>query len=124
MGKKTKQEIYRQGDIMLKRVGRTPKLTPVDNGNVIAFGEATGHKHWFDTPEPAYFKGNDGEEYVVLIEDTALIHSGPDNKPVWLKEEAKEKDLHVALNIPTGKYIVRREKDYDPFTELTPQVAD
>jgi len=43
---------------------------------------------------------------------------------MWLKEEAKEKELHVALNIPAGKYIVRREKDHDPFTEQDFMVGD
>ena len=84
----------------------------------------TGHRHWFDTDKPVVFEDEGADQCVILDEDTVLIHSGPDGEPVWTKEEAQKKDLHVALNIPVGRYIVLRERDHDPFTNRNRIVAD
>ena len=123
MAREPMYNFYRQGDIMLQRVVRTPKGVPKKN-NVVAEGEATGHRHWFDAPKAVVFEDKLGNEYVELIEDTVLVHSGPEGEPVWDREEAQKKDLHIALNVKAGKYIVLRERDQDAFTDRTRMVID
>ena len=118
--------IYRQGDILLEPIKdlNLKNMKPRED-NILAIGEATGHRHWLDTTNPSIYEDNHGNEFVHLIENTFLVHSGPDQEPVYTVEEAQKKDLHIALNIRAGQYIIRRGIMLeDPFLNRTRPVID
>lgn len=119
-----KKQIKRQGDVTLHHVKQIPtNLIPV-KGNIIALGEHTGHRHFFNTKQECVFKDNKDQMYVNLTQDTELVHSGPDLKPVHDMETAKLQDKHLMLTIPKGTYLVHNEKEYDPFDEQIKTVLD
>lgn len=69
---KNKNQIhYRQGDVLVERVGLLPqKLTPVarENGRVIlAHGEVTGHAHAIADRATEKFKTESGEEFLRVV---------------------------------------------------------
>lgn len=117
--------MYRQGDITLRPIQKLPDGCHVAfSGNVLALGETSGHRHWIDVPEKVVYEDFEGNLYVELIEDAVLVHSGPDLKaPVSLRE-AREKDLHLPLEIKKGVYRLTIETEYDPYAKISRRVAD
>jgi len=117
--------MYRQGDITLSPIKKLPDDCHVSsNGNVIAFGETSGHRHWIDTPDKVVYEDLDGNLYIELIEDAVLVHSGPDLRAPVSLQEARKKDLHMPLKIKKGIYRYAIEKDYDPYEKVSRQVQD
>ena len=117
--------MYRQGDIILRPVGKIPANCHVSSkGNVLAFGEVTGHRHWINTPDEVVYEDPDGDLYIVLTADAVLVHSGPDLRAPLSPEEARDKDLHLPLNIKKGIYRRFVETDYDPFKDMLTQIQD
>jgi hypothetical protein len=117
--------MYRQGDITLRPIEKLPEDCRVSfNGNVLVHGETSGHRHWVDTPDQAVYEDFDGNLYVELIEDAVLVHSGPDLKAPISPQEARDKDLHMPLEIKKGVYRLTIETDYDPYEKIWRQVWD
>jgi len=123
---------YRQGDVLLVRVGdlparRTPK--PRDAGRVIlAYGEVTGHAHaiteravvHFDTP-------NATDAARQLLASVGLtVELGPESAPSFLDvPEAAElrHDEHGVIALEPGQYVVLRQREWSDADEPI-QVAD
>ncbi len=117
--------MYRQGDVTLKPIERLPENCHVSiNGNILALGESSGHRHWIDTPDKVVYEDLDGNLYVELIKDTVLIHSGPDLKAPESRKEAREKDLHMPIRIKKGIYRYTFEKDYNPYERMSHPALD
>ncbi len=107
--------MYRQGDVIIIPVNDFPgtvgeKETEVkrDTGRIVlAYGEVTGHAHaiadsqaelWTmantaDNAEP----GNDNDRLLVCLDEVALDH-----------------EEHDTIKLPTGIYIVKRQREYGP----------
>jgi hypothetical protein len=117
---------YRQGDIILEPIkDLDPKKLTARRDNVLAIGEATGHRHWLDTAFPAIYEDDYGNEYVKLIEDAVLVHGGEGEDPVWHRDIARQKDVHIALVVKAGEYKVLREHDRESLsTHRTSPVID
>ena len=102
----TRPIIYRQGDVLLVRVGSVEVGAKVrrraGRGLVLAEGEATGHHHRIVDRGAELFESRDPE-----LEDR-FLRVLADGGVELLHEE------HAAITIPPGEYLVRRQREYEP----------
>jgi hypothetical protein len=100
-----------QGDVMLEKVDELPadgKAVQAKNGTyVLAYGEATGHKHALEDVEGIKVVEKDGLFYV-SVEKSALL----------TQEE------HGTVMIPEGVWRVDRVREYDHFAQEARRVND
>lgn len=94
---------YRQGDILLKEIEKLPSGLK-DKNNILALGEATGHKHFIENGK--VMVDTKGNQYVVAGQETQLIH-----------------DEHAVQKIPIGIYAMIQQREYD-ISEGARQVMD
>ena len=99
---------YRQGDVFLQTINEIPKeaqqLKPHKRGYVLAEGEATGHAHTVDPQKTLmYLVGIN--MYLKVLEEVQLRH-----------------EEHGDVILPTGDYMVYRQREYSP--EEIRNVAD
>jgi xanthine dehydrogenase molybdopterin-binding subunit B len=99
---KTAQTIYRQGDVLLRRIAQLPAdATRVDTQGqnvVLALGEATGHKHQFQFSDAEIYRTAGGAQLVHVLRDGAPL----------LHEE------HSAAEMPQGFYERIEQVEYSP----------
>ena len=108
---------FRQGDVLIERISKLAKkpIKPaVETPVILAHGSATGHSHQIENPALAVLEEskevtapgdlNDSatmtNSVMVLTGDTAVIHQE-----------------HSRIELPSGNYIVRRQREYSP-TEI------
>lgn len=95
---------YRQGDVFIRRIDKCPaKLTavPRESGTVVlAYGEATGHKHQIKSERAALFRDP-------ILAATFLHVTG--DEPVMLEHEE-----HSKIALPPGDYEVVVQREYHP----------
>jgi hypothetical protein len=107
-----KQQIYRQGDVLLMRVdalpGNAKDVTPGER-IVLAYGEVTGHAHAIEeapgSARPARLWDAGAERFLQVLEKTALRH-----------------EEHAPVELPVGVYKVVQQREYHP--EEIRNVAD
>jgi hypothetical protein len=108
---KSKQQIYRQGDVAIIPVSKVPtQLTPVkrDKGAVVlAYGEVTGHAHRIPSRSAKLFRDETDARYL-------RIGGGGGAE---LKHEE-----HGTIKLPPGNYKVIRQREHTPAAIV--QVAD
>lgn len=104
--------IYRHGDILLyptKNI-KEIKAKKVFSGKeyVLAEGETTGHRHLLVTTKPKLeiLKDNKGKMYL-KTDGAKLTHQE-----------------HKTIEIQKGYYVVKHEREFDPFLEETRRVQD
>lgn len=115
----------RQGDLLIESMdGTLPNNLKKVHGNVLAYGEVTGHSHRAvatlpEVPEADklqnvdlsgvdVFVDADGEMYVEAKKDFSVVH-----------------DEHGCIPMRAGNYKVIRQREYDPVAEKKErQVAD
>lgn len=96
---KMKNQIFRQGDVMIRRIGKLPsnKLTKRESG-ILAYGEVTGHAHRIDDLAVAeVMEVGDGMYLRVGTEGVRIIH-----------------DEHAPISLPAGNYEVTIQREYSP----------
>jgi hypothetical protein len=107
-----KQVMYRQGDVMLKRIDQKPasaKPDKLDNGRIIlAYGEVTGHAHAIAQDEANIF-----------IDGTRRFLEVCYEKQAHLKHEE-----HATIVLPPGTYEVLQQREYSCLTQMSRQVID
>lgn len=100
--------IIRQGDISFHKVDNLPRCKEGED-NIIARGEFTGHHHALmtkeKTPKKVLLKGDD--MYLSISKDDVITHQE-----------------HKDLVLPVGDYVVKREREFDPFQERINEVKD
>jgi hypothetical protein len=96
-------KLYRQGDVLIRRVAAIPAglvPVPLDNGRVIlAYGEVTGHAHAV-VGDVGFFAADleDLEQRFLRIEaDARVVH-----------------EEHGTITLSPGNYEVRRQREYAP----------
>jgi hypothetical protein len=104
-------EFFRQGDVLLEKIEvadncLVEESKTIIDAKIIAHGEKTGHSHFFDesinnsSQVLLYKEINEQNPTMVIIKDeTALL---------------KHQD-HLHIRIPRGRYIIKRERSYNPF---------
>jgi hypothetical protein len=103
-----RSDIYRQGDVLLRRIDRLPEnALPVkwEDRVVLAYGEVTGHAHAISTQYAQMFTSK-GDRFLETKTGAKLIH-----------------EEHSAIQLPAGLYKVIQQREYVP--EAPPRdVAD
>lgn len=91
--------IYRQGDVLIRRIASLPtkKAQPRLTG-ILAYGEVTGHAHKVETLEHAEVLEIDGGLYLRVAEEGVRI----------IHEE------HAPVVLPKGNYEVEIQREYTP----------
>jgi hypothetical protein len=91
--------IYRQGDILLRRVDRVPEgleVVPRDAGRIVlAYGETTGHAHAIEAPEAeaTLLTAAENRRFLSLVRDVDLRH-----------------EEHAPISLPAGDYQVIQQR--------------
>ena len=98
--------MYRHGDLLLKRVESIPQTAKQIESQVLATGEATGHKHRL-VGQAVILEEPTGQRFVQVNQLAQLVHE--EHKPIDLEE---------------GTYAVIHEREYDPFAEAMRRVLD
>jgi len=101
-----KPRLFRQGDLLIRKVPSIPKTAIPTSTNIIAEGEKTGHNHELKGSHQV-FEMLDKQLYFEAKQDVILKH--PD---------------HNTLDIPKGRYIVEHQRRYDPFEDTQEEVMD
>jgi hypothetical protein len=95
---KTMQAIYRQGDVLIKRIKAVPQNTAKRQSGILAYGEVTGHCHKVDDLTTAEVLEVGSDMYLRVSEDgVRIVH-----------------DEHRAIELPAGSYEVTIQKEYSP----------
>ncbi len=99
--------MWRQGDLLVKKVNVIPENAKMKKERVLAEGEATGHKHLL----------TGGSVYEAPF--GALFFSIEANTSARLVHEE-----HAEITFTAGVYEVIRHREYDPFGQTDMNVAD
>ena len=102
---KKKPNLYRHGDLLIKRVEQIPVNAISLSTNIIAHGE-NGNTHQlhgshqvFETPDKQmYFQAN--------------------------QEISLEHQEHDTLKISKGNYVILHEREHNPFKNIQEEVVD
>lgn len=96
----------RQGDILLVPIDRFPTGLKAKD-KTLAYGEVTGHSHRFDGPDDEVLVKvtSDGTQYIDVIKPSVLKH-----------------EEHGHVEVPKGKYFLRRQREHDATADVGQQV--
>ena len=100
-------KIFRQGDVLLRQVKELPKTAKRKGDKVLAYGEATGHKHQFTSEFAELYVDVGGKQYAFLIERAVLEH-----------------EEHANIEVPEGTYEVVIQREFDPMQNWVRPVLD
>jgi hypothetical protein len=95
--------MYRQGDLLFRKVEKIPSNADVVKNGVILKGEATGHAH----------KLVGG---TVFSQSTGFMGNGP--RQMFLQVEKSGRVIHEehrTIELEIGYYIVIRQREYNPY---------
>lgn len=130
---------YRQGDVYLYAVDKLPDdlqiVEPINNQNMLAYGEVSGHAHVIKSDDSIFYAANDNLFKLakktglsenrnvvgalrVIVDNTKLWHGTPKKNAT----EPRDPD-HDAINLPVGDYIVCLPREYSDEVEFV-RVAD
>ena len=88
--------MWRQGDLLIVKVGAIPKDAVKCGSLILAEGEATGHMHELDKGE-------------VYEKEGVLYFKVDSNEPATLNHPE-----HKAVTFEPGEYKVIRQREYEP----------
>ena len=100
-------KIYRQGDVLFKKIDELPKNKRKIDDDIIVKGEATGHAH--------------------KIRNGVLNSSWQRGPRLYIKASKGAKvvhEEHEEIELDQGLYEVIRQKEYDPNAPADPWVED
>lgn len=98
-----KNEIYRQGDILIEKVDNIPN-NAMKKDMVLAYGGVTGHKH--------------------LVKGQATVLLDQEDQFIDVRQEAEVvHEEHETIKLPVGKYRVVQQREHDAV-EGTRKVLD
>lgn len=103
-------QYYRHGDLGISPLKELPSNLKEKKTNVLAYGEATGHKHQLlerTKNQFAILEDEKGQMYMRINEATDLVH-----------------EEHKTITIEKGLYFISHEKEYDYFEQQTNRVVD
>lgn len=93
------ETIYRQGDVLIRRISGMPaqKAAPRANG-ILAYGEITGHAHKVeDLTRAEVLEVGEGLYMRVCEEGVRIVH-----------------EEHAPITLPGGNYEIEIQKEYTP----------
>src|ERR1700677_2773737 len=92
-------KVYRQGDVLIKRVKAVPQTTANKReSGILAFGEVTGHCHKVENLNQAEVLEVGTDLYLRVSEDgVRIVH-----------------DEHAPIMLPAGNYEITIQREYSP----------
>ena len=119
--------MYRHGDLLITRINAVPQNAINISSKIIAEGEVSGHKH--KLVGQATVRILPGREAGTTI--IGRVESGDVsiNRIPELYFSASEDvklthEEHKTLELPRGSYKVTKEREFNPFEDLTTEVLD
>ncbi len=102
-----KQQLYRQGDVMFKRIAQLPAGEKKKRENAtVAYGEVTGHSHQLAIEDREAAEVLEiGEGLFVHVSESGLHIEGG---ATFVHEE------HGPITLPPGNYEVVIQREYSP----------
>jgi len=88
-------KMYRQGDILYKKISTLPTDLKLQADNVVAGGEGATHTHMLVDGELFQLENSDTKLYIRTHENTRLIH-----------------EEHLPIRLESGIYEVIRQREY------------
>jgi len=95
-------KMYRQGDILLKKIKVIPEGAKPTTDDIILRGEATGHAHRIENGT-IFTRSGTTQMYIEANTGAAIVH-----------------EEHSTIQIEAGFYEVIRQKEYDPKVQSRP----
>src|SRR5690348_3130267 len=90
------RETYRQGDLLITRVGQVPEQAVAQASSIILRGETTGHAHRLLGGEVRVVDAT-AAMYLVCAAQAQVVH-----------------EEHHTITLPPGLYRVTRQREYSP----------
>jgi len=105
-------DIYRHGDLLLRRVESIPTDAQKLDSLTLAEGEATGHHHTFTAGQvqlyaPAHLTDDVAKYIEVKTKKASLTHQE-----------------HKQIDVPQGMWQLSIEREYSPVDRVVRQVLD
>jgi hypothetical protein len=106
-------ELYRQGDVLLRRIGESETDPEASDVLTLALGAATGHAHRvFGAASVGstamHSEVADGWIIDVAAAGALLRH---------VRRDGSDTGEHDPITLPSGRYLVRMQREYDPEGE-------
>jgi hypothetical protein len=92
--KRSEIKMYRQGDILFKKIDALPEGLKIKSDNIVAGGEGSAHVHMLVNGELFQVEQSD-QKYIRTYEDTRSIH-----------------EEHLPIKLESGNYEVVRQREY------------
>lgn len=107
-----KKSMYRQGDVLLKKVERIPTGARKAKTPVVAEGEGH-HEHKAI-----------GDVDVMEYEETLYLSVNTDGKLVHVHTGTETQADHLPIELPAGNYEVVHQRNYNPYEKAIERVRD
>jgi len=91
-----RERMYRQGDVLLKEIEKCEGVEIAQGMKILAYGEATGHKHILKGEKVRFYETTGGQVQVQVERTAQLVH-----------------DEHEEIEIPAGNYQVVLQREFD-----------
>jgi hypothetical protein len=112
------QPLYRQGDVLLCRIGDSAADLSTADTVTIAQGEASGHSHRIYGALAAPTPTEDQPRSVGNAPDNWLIDvPAPGARLRHVRRDGSDTGEHDTIVLPAGRYLVTRQREYDPEGE-------
>lgn len=110
--------IYRHGDLLIRKVEKSPKDLKIKKGKscIVARGEATGHHHKLKTAN--------GEVGLAVIEPMNSDEGITTFIEIYDTPAELEHQEHKTITLDPGTYEVTREQEHDYFLGEARRVQD
>jgi hypothetical protein len=90
--------IYRQGDVLIRKIAAAPKgERKIRKNGILAYGEVTGHCHKLETETAELWEHQKGIFLSVSDAGVRIVH-----------------DEHAPIVLPAGDYEICQQKEYAP----------
>ena len=119
--------MYRHGDLLITRINAVPQSAINISSKIIAEGEVSGHKHKLvGQATVRILPGREAGHKI--IERVERGHVSINRIPELYFSASEDVKLtheeHKTLELPRGSYKVTKEREFNPFEDLTTEVLD
>ena len=121
------RNLYRHGDLLITRINAVPQNAISISSKIIAEGEVSGHKHKLvGKATVRILPGRDaGTTIIGRVESGDVSVNRIPELYFSTSEDVKlTHEEHKTLELPRGSYKVTKEREFNPFEDLTTEVLD
>ncbi|MGB0175824.1 MAG: hypothetical protein ACPF9D_01575 [Owenweeksia sp.] len=112
---------YRQGDVLLERIGEFNVRLRKNDNTLLVRGERRHHDHFIEGEVDVFEIIEAGAE----VFQTHLLEVHTNAQLIHRDTETGEfTGDHAPITIPSGRYRVIRQREYNPYLETIRQLED